>query len=170
MQGTARLIVSTGVFRYKIMKKLLLSTLFLFSAVGCIYPTNFDSVKVNLGRPAGASSVAQDELSTKVVNSLSYCSKEQTIELYTQCKGLTEYLKRTTIVKTTGELFQLIGKVQEDLGWKRETCVGFTDLLESELKALAFDDNKTLDEPTKAQLVKFFDEVSLGCKLSVESK
>lgn len=152
------------------MKKLLLSTLLLLSTAGCIYPTNFDSVKVNLGRPAGASSVAQDELSVKVKDSLSTCTKEEAIELYIQCRGLTEYLKRTTVVKTTGELFQLIGKVQEDLGWKRETCVSFTNLIEVELKALAFDDNKKLDDAIMAQLVEFFDKVSEGCRLSAESK
>lgn len=152
------------------MRKFLLTLTFLLSAAGCIYPTDFDSLKVNLGRPAGASSVAQDELSTKVANSLSSCSKEQSIELYTQCRGLVEYIKVTKATKTTGELFQLIGKVQEDLGWARESCKPFTDLLESEMTLLGFADNKKLDDTVRAQLVGFFDKVSEGCRLAAESK
>ena len=152
------------------MRKFLLTSLLLSFLTGCIYPTDFDSVKVNLGRPAGASSVSQDELSTKVRDSLRLATKDDAVALYTQTKGLVEYVKVTTKVKSTGELFQVLGKVQEDLQWKRETCKGFTDTIETELKAAGFEENKKLDDSVRTQLVTFFDEVANGCKLAYESK
>lgn len=137
----------------------------LLVSVGCgIYP-NIDSCKI----PVGAVS-PQSELSSKVQSALNSADKNDCILIYSQLKGMSEYIKITSRTKTTGELFSLLTKVQEDLGWTREKYIKFTDLIESELKARGFADNKKIDNDVRANLVNFFDEVSNSVRLIIINK
>ena len=148
------------------MKKFIFISLLILS--GCIYPS-LDTLQVNLNKPFGDSGVVQDELSLKICDSLNGVNQQDCRELYTQCKGFSEYTKVTKL-KTTGELFQLIGKVQNDFGWTKESCKEFTNIVEHELTVLGFEENKQLTDNVRTMLVKFFDSISEGCKVASKLK
>lgn len=147
----------------RLLSKALVAAVLILAVSGCNEWKNVDlgGLKIpDLNTPAPVDNDTDDRnITPKILETLKSASKEDCLTYTRYYLGLSEYLKHTSNITNTTQLFPPTGVtvgVRSDYKIEVGKNKEFTDFIEKDLESLGLDKPKSVDDTVRTQLVKTF--------------
>lgn len=110
------------------------------------------------------------DVQTKIVDSLKDATKSDLETIYKIFSGASLYVENSSKLTKFSEVIKLISAVEEDYKWQTETYSKLTDIVELDLQARLYEDDKELDDKVKKEVVAIFKSYSDAVLIVLKSK
>lgn len=114
--------------------------------------------------------VKLSDVQTKIVDSLKDATKEDCEKIYKIFAGASMYVDNSSKLTKFSEVIKLIADVESDYKWQTETYSKLTDIVESDLQARLYEDDKELDDKVKKEVVAIFKSYSDAVLIVLKNK
>lgn len=110
------------------------------------------------------------DVQAKIVDSLKDATKSDLETIYKIFSGAALYVENSSKLTKFSEVIKLILAVEEDYKWQTETYSKLTDVIEQDLLAKNYEDDKELDVANKKLVVDLFKEYSDAVLIVLKEK